>query len=557
MSTIALTTPAKTTRRGLPRQLSPAAYQHSLGCANTLYFSTTILESPENPATPPDVPPDSRWARQTILKYAACTAKFDRISRFLILCQHHSLPEPPIPGLRPSATPPMIAQTLTIARNAFVESIRQPIVPILILVSGITQILNTAMTGFSMGMTESSEVTSDNKLLFDIGISAVFGFGIVLAAFIATSVLSREIENKTVLTVVSKPVGRPTLLIGKYLGVAGAILVSVVIMLLFLLLAIRHGVLSTTSDLVDYPVIVFGMGAVVISIALAAWCNYFYNWQFSQTLTLLLLPLVIIAYLLCLKIGKEWKFQDLHTDFKPQISIACICLTMALLVFASIATAISTRLSQVMTIVVCVGIFVASLMSNYFLGSKAFNNQIAGKIRSAQSTDPRIQVPFSKEDDEVVVELSGPPAIEFKPGMPFMYSSSPSGFPMSTPTFEAFAGDVKTPDALLQSRTPALIITKFDDQKLTVRRLGGDAPIMYAPILPGDYIFVTPTSINAPALTAWGVIPNLQHFWLLDAITQNQPIPAGYVVRATLYAAAQITAFLAIGIVLFMKRDVG
>lgn len=466
----------------------------------------------------------------------------------------------------------MISQTFTIARNAFVESIRQPIVPILILLSGITQVLNTAMTGFSMGMTESSEVTSDNKLLFDIGISAVFGFGVVLSAFIATSVLSREIENKTVLTVVSKPVGRPTLLIGKYLGVAGAILVSVVIMLIFLLLAIRHGVLTTTSDLVDYPVLVFGMSAVVLSVLLAAWCNYFYSWQFSQTLVLLLLAFTIIAYVLCLKIAKEWKFQDLHTDFKPQITIACVCLTTALMVFASIATAISTRLSQVMTIVVCVGVFIASLMSNYFLGGRSFSNKIAARIEAAVSTDPAIKIPFLKDQDEVIVKIAGTPFIEMKPGMPFMYSSSPSGFPMNTPTFQPFTGDVNNRDALAQAADSAFIITKVESisatkpngpkagDYLTVRRVGPYRESMlvdYVPPQVGDYIFVTPTQINAPALAAWGVIPNLQHFWLLDAITQNQPIPGSYVVRTIIYALLQITGFLGIGVFLFMKRDVG
>ena len=39
-------------------------------------------------------------------------------------------------------------------------------------------------------------------------------------AFVATAELSREIENKTVLTVVSKPVGRTTVIMGKYLGVS-------------------------------------------------------------------------------------------------------------------------------------------------------------------------------------------------------------------------------------------------------------------------------------------------------------------------------------------------
>ena len=86
-----------------------------------------------------------------------------------------------------------------------------------------------------MGYSDSSEVSSDNKLLLDIGLATVFVCGMLLAAFVATAVISREIERKTVLTVVSKPVPRPVVVVGKYLGVAGAMLVAVLTMLLFLL----------------------------------------------------------------------------------------------------------------------------------------------------------------------------------------------------------------------------------------------------------------------------------------------------------------------------------
>ena len=92
---------------------------------------------------------------------------------------------------------------LTIARNAFVESLRQPIVLVVVLLSGVLQYLNTAMSAYSMGYrTFAGEVTGDNKLLFDIGMGTMFICGILVASFIATAIVSREIENKTVLTVV-------------------------------------------------------------------------------------------------------------------------------------------------------------------------------------------------------------------------------------------------------------------------------------------------------------------------------------------------------------------
>jgi len=315
----------------------------------------------------------------------------------------------------------MLTQTVSIARNAFVESLRQPIVAILVLVSGLTQILNTAMTGFAMGISETGEVKSDDKLLFDIGLSAVFGLGIVLASFIATSVLSREIDNKTVLTVVSKPVSRVTLLVGKYLGVASALLISTSTMLIFLLLAIRHGVMSTASDEFDQPVLVFSGFAVLISIGLAGWCNYFYNWSFAQTLSLLLFPSFVVAFLLTLSFSKKWESQSLLVDFKPQVTVACVSLMVAILVFASIATAVSTRLSQVMTIVVCVGVFVFSLLSNYMFGTRMFDNEFYGRVADARSIHSDLKFPFTEPNDTVKIVLTGPPTMQLKPGMPMYY----------------------------------------------------------------------------------------------------------------------------------------
>ncbi|NQW49042.1 MAG: ABC transporter permease, partial [Planctomycetes bacterium] len=86
----------------------------------------------------------------------------------------------------------------TIARNAFLESIRQPVQAVLICAALLALVLNLNVAGYTL--------EDDNKLLIDLGLSTLFLSGILMAAFTATSVLSREIENKTLLTVVSKPV---------------------------------------------------------------------------------------------------------------------------------------------------------------------------------------------------------------------------------------------------------------------------------------------------------------------------------------------------------------
>src|SRR5690606_13376871 len=116
----------------------------------------------------------------------------------------------------------MLRQLLNIARNTAVESIRQPIFVVLVLLGGVMMALNVPLSANTMEVGG----LGDNKMLYDMGMSTIAIVGVLLAAFTATGVLSREIENKTVLTVVSKPVSRPVFVLGKFLGVAAAIMLS-------------------------------------------------------------------------------------------------------------------------------------------------------------------------------------------------------------------------------------------------------------------------------------------------------------------------------------------
>lgn len=450
-------------------------------------------------------------------------------------------------------------QMLTIARNTFVESIRQPIYFILILVSGIFQVFNVWGSAYSMGYTESAEVSGDNKLLLDVGLATIFVCGTLLAAFVSTAVISREIENKTVLTVVSKPISRTSVVLGKYLGVAAAITIAAIIMVMFLQMGIRHGVMSTASDEIDLPVVLASFGAVFLAVGIAIWCNFFYGWVFTQTATMLLCPFMIVAWFIIMPINKHWAFQPLLTDFKPQVTLACVSVIFALLVLTSISTAASARLGQVMTIVVCSGLFVFGLLSNHFIGSRAFQNTFVAKIEKA-SPERSNEADLFNSGDSYNIQFLFEPTAKVEVGMPAYYSPNPNGFPMSTYAFtppDAARFDFSKPDSDAKLTEPALVFTKVAGRKATITHVGPDAGLIRFRPMPDDYIFVQPTRIHPLAVAAWGVIPNVQFFWLVDAVTQNQPVPASHLVLIIFYAVAQIGIFLSLAVILFQTREVG
>jgi hypothetical protein len=503
----------------------------------------------------------------------------------------------------------MTQALLPIARNAFIESVRQPVYLVMLLAAALLQVLNTWVSGFTMGYKNvPGEVTADNKLLFDVSLATVFVCGMILAAFIATASISREIDNKTILTVVSKPIGRTTVIVGKFLGVAAAMTVAIAIMMGMLMISIRHGVLTTAADYVDQPVIVFGVGGFFLALLLAAVANFLYGWSFPQTAALLMLPLIWAGYLMILLIGKKWEWQPIGTDFKPQIMLACLCIGGALLVMTSIAVAASTRLGQVMTIVVCMLFFMLGLLSNFFVGRFVYSNDRVGQIANAWPmteadlfdfhTDitipmaaaaagvtpeefveqrfriedyitprdvlrlPRLdedevwrEVMFIEPGGEYRIDLLSPPRVPIQAGDPFHFGASPNGVGLVTPRFVPLTAEEFASDRPVERG--ALVVKEVSDLTLIVRQAGAVPLMLSRPPLARDSVFLGPTRVNAVAMGAWGLIPNMQSFWLVDAITQAQPIPASHVVLVLLYGVCQIAVFLALAVLLFQGRDVG
>jgi ABC-type transport system involved in multi-copper enzyme maturation permease subunit len=451
----------------------------------------------------------------------------------------------------------MFGQLIAIARNTFLESVRQPIFIVLLLAGGLMQAFNTLLASYSMGYSDSSEVSGDNKLLLDMGLATVFVVSTVLAAFVATAVLSREIENKTALTVISKPIGRPVFILGKFFGAAAAVLLAAFILLVFFQLSVRQGVFSTARDTVDGPVIVFATLATVIAIGLGVWGNFFYGWVFSSTTVYALAPGVLLAWLLTLIVSPSWNAQPITTDLKPQVMIAGACVLLAMPVLVAVAIAASTRLGQVMTITVCVGAFILGLLSNHLVGRRAFENSpVAGVVSVTVDRDPS-GFDFDDAGDAYRITLDGPPIEEVSPGTVLYYGPSPNGIAMVTRNQSGFDGDPARDEDFYETEASAIVVAEVeaDPPSMLLRNAGG-INVGRPPGI-GDSLFLRPTEINRAAWAGWSIIPNLQFFWLVDAVTQAHAIPPGYLLLALIYSLAQVTGLLALAVILFQSRDVG
>ncbi|MGI0481210.1 ABC transporter permease [Geminocystis sp. CENA526] len=73
-------------------------------------------------------------------------------------------------------------------------------------------------------------VSADEKIFLDLGIGAISLLGSIVAIFVGTGLINKEIEKRTVLILVPKPLTSTEFIIGKHLGLSGVLIVLVATM---------------------------------------------------------------------------------------------------------------------------------------------------------------------------------------------------------------------------------------------------------------------------------------------------------------------------------------
>jgi Cu-processing system permease protein len=112
----------------------------------------------------------------------------------------------------------MNARILYIASNTFREAVRDRVLYNLIAFA----VLLSAAAIF-IGQIS---IEIERLVVVNLGLTAVSLFGVVIAIFIGIGLVSKEIEKRTLYTVLSRPVRRWEFIVGKFFGLAGTLVVN-------------------------------------------------------------------------------------------------------------------------------------------------------------------------------------------------------------------------------------------------------------------------------------------------------------------------------------------
>lgn len=262
-----------------------------------------------------------------------------------------------------------MGQIYAILLNTLTETVRQPVYALILAVScGVIALTPvTAAQIYSFRITSGLDLVAE-RMIADLGLATVLLAGLLLGIFTSTSVISREIENRTAGTVLATTVSRSTFVVGKYLGVAISIVLAASTCSIIILLTIRAGASVTAYELIDWGAAAAMAGAALVAVIVATVRNYSAGSSWVGTFNLAFLALTGVLFVVFSVVNKEYRFVFGGTPgrfltYDGEVIKAALLTMQAVLVMSSVAVAVSTRLGTLGTGFVTGTVFLFGLTS--------------------------------------------------------------------------------------------------------------------------------------------------------------------------------------------------
>ena len=153
-----------------------------------------------------------------------------------------------------------ILRIWAIAANSFREVIRDRILYFI----GFFALL----MAFAWRLLPEIAVGTDQKIFLDLGLAAIGLLGVIVAVFVGTGLINKEIDKRTILVLIPKPLSRAEFILGKHLGLSGVLAVMLGVMLVIYLLMLLG--MKVSFQALPLIVSVFYLGLELILIAAVA-----------------------------------------------------------------------------------------------------------------------------------------------------------------------------------------------------------------------------------------------------------------------------------------------
>ncbi|TRU97429.1 MAG: ABC transporter permease [Microcystis wesenbergii Mw_QC_B_20070930_S4] len=153
-----------------------------------------------------------------------------------------------------------ILRIWAIAANGFREVIRDRILYFI----GFFALL----MAFAWRLLPEIAVGTHQKIFLDLGLAAIGLLGVIVAVFVGTGLINQEIDKRTILVLIPKPLSRAEFILGKHLGLSGVLVVMLGVMLVIYLLMLLG--MKVSFQALPLIVSVFYLGLELILIAAVA-----------------------------------------------------------------------------------------------------------------------------------------------------------------------------------------------------------------------------------------------------------------------------------------------
>ena len=115
-----------------------------------------------------------------------------------------------------------MSKIFTIALNTYKEAVRNKVFYIILVFALLLLAFSLVLASLALG--------EDDRIIKQIGLSAISVFGLLLSTFVGVNLVFEELDKRTIYTIIASGVTRTQFILGKYLGLFLTVLVNVLIM---------------------------------------------------------------------------------------------------------------------------------------------------------------------------------------------------------------------------------------------------------------------------------------------------------------------------------------
>ncbi len=178
-----------------------------------------------------------------------------------------------------------LRRTWVVAANVFQEVIRDRIL-YMIAIFGV-------LLGLAILLIPDLALGAGDKIVLDLGLAGINLIGLIVAVFVGTGLVNREIDKRTVFVLIAKPMQRSEFIFGKHLGLTAVLAVLVGAMALLYILGLNVGHIT-------YPLVplLVAIGFILLQLSLITAVSILFGVATSSVLAILLtLAIYVLGHL--------------------------------------------------------------------------------------------------------------------------------------------------------------------------------------------------------------------------------------------------------------------